>query len=291
MARYEDDLSFWCDDRDYDDYRFPPMPKAHVLRFHREKNLLTKQMVWKVLRRGVLYEVPFGAEHQPTSADEVWLCREVNLGEASDDRIVVPVELKYLLFSGEKAFRFQADERRRKAGKSYWKAFLPCSSLSVWCVPDNAGSFQPSDDHEWWFCKFRLVAKLDDATEYLVIVVELVREDTEARDKYLAEKAEREAEQLRLKKAAQEKAEADRKAEAEALERWRREQAEREAREDAKDKFEDQFPVLAERLRKLDRLERLDRESLVSKLPSTGGGCGFSLLVRRRKSVLHSHFE
>jgi len=157
---------------------------------------------------------------QPKSDRELWLCRDFG----SSKNGIVEVELTQRLMANREAevsLRFEQEKTRLANGRPSWSyyhfvGFMQQYAENICFVPFIGGANQPEPGKEFWICRFRQVAFISRRAKYIVASVELLLEDTEARDKYLAEVR---AEQERRDDALRLQAEQVRMAEARALKR------------------------------------------------------------------------
>ncbi len=261
--------------------------RRHVLMFRFEKNPKTDKDQWQARCRdgGVTTVFVLHSEtKQQITENDVWFCEEADtLFESKDLTFrVVAVRLKAKLFSGEVSLNFFLDERRLVAGKHPWNAYQSIGTdadgrylgLTLLCSPCKFGT-QPTGEQAFWICKYRKVIHLAARGNHIIVIVDLIREDIEAKERHLAKLAEEE----RQRKEAEVKLLEDQRREQEA---WEAAQA-RAAQAAAPSPLEQNFPEIAARLRKLDRMQS-DRPIQPS-VPFTGGGCGSSYrpLPRRKK--------
>jgi hypothetical protein len=228
----------------------------HVLQWRLGRNSRTKQDQWQAWKkdgeRKVLY-VPHHNSALPKEG-EVWLCDEAFecLYENPWFRVESVFLIQGICPDKELRLRFERDPNRLIGGKPawgsyHWFGFVQQTLEAINFVPDRHGTHQPSEGHEFWLCRYRQVAHLSRRGHFGIIVVELLREDVEAREKFLAEKH----------------AEEERKQQEEVQ---RRLESERRAKE-----FDEYLKTLRGSPREIhrDSFERPVRQATVW----TGGGC------------------
>jgi hypothetical protein len=204
-------------------------PRSLVLYFRKGRNPKTGAEQWeaRVTEHGkkIIYVVD-ELSLKPNSEQEVWLCYEGRtVFEKNDSSMkVVEVETRRKLFDGEVRLVFSEDKTKLVDGKHPWNAHHDPFAFQielVVCIADKFGEHQPSADQRFWIAKFRKLVYVSNRG-FILVVVDLVREDTEAKEIYLRSRQEVErqrqladlAEQQRVsaaKKLADEQAERERK--------------------------------------------------------------------------------
>ncbi len=206
MSRY--DIFEGYGDFDYD-FRDPVV---HVLRFEQHNGIWSA--VVKEGRVTRTFLISDRSQRQPTSDQEVWLCHEREIKDTSQFSSHVRVTLQQLLFNSEVKLNFLFTGPDRQ-GKFHWNAEpSSCGSgLYLTCSPDRHAKTQPTNEHPFWVCRFNRLASLKRTRHgaiSIIAIMELVREDTEAKERHDAEmkaqEAIREANRLEEKKRRNEEA-------------------------------------------------------------------------------------
>lgn len=175
-----------------------------VLRFNSGKNPQTGEACWEGIfkRDGWQYRfVPDSTSVKPASNAEVWLCQEV--GVITEDhpkgiRLARVILLVRIFSNKETTLCFESNMPAYSQSPAI-SATFGIKNLShrrthtIVCVPDKDGVQPDMMANPFWVCSFRREFRIRYSGGIVMIIVNLIREDTAAKEAHEAEQREKQA--------------------------------------------------------------------------------------------------